>query len=133
MSTNGQIIESALRLVNVIAETESASAEQGAKGLEALNDMLAEWEADGVDLGYVPQDSTTDDFPLEGVDLPIKYNLAVRLADEYGRQLSVRVLRVAETTYKRLVRDVVNAQLQPVTTGHLPMPSWQGDWDVQEG
>jgi len=130
MAANVDIISAALRLIGVLAETETATAEQGAKGLEALNDMLAEWEADGVKLGYPPQDTLGDTFPLESFDLPVKYGLAARLADEYGRDPPPRVQMIAANSYTRLVRDAVSAELLPVDLTHMPLGERNGLYNV---
>ena len=65
MATNLEIIENALREINVISEIDSASAEQGTHGLRKLNEMLAEWqEAKDFDIGWFDQGDTGDTFPL---------------------------------------------------------------------
>ena len=46
MATNNQVIAKALRLIGVLDEIESVSAEQGASGLQAMNDMLMALRAD---------------------------------------------------------------------------------------
>lgn len=64
MTTNIAIITDALRLLGVVAETQTASAEQGDVGLRRLNQMLETWTEEGVELGWFQQSSTVDTAPL---------------------------------------------------------------------
>lgn len=64
MTTNVEIITDALRLLGVVAETQTASAEQGDVGLRRLNQMIEAWTEDGIELGWFAQSSTVDTAPL---------------------------------------------------------------------
>lgn len=55
MATNAAIIADALRLLGVLTETQTLSAEQGADGLVTLNDLLEEWSEHGIEVGYFAQ------------------------------------------------------------------------------
>jgi hypothetical protein len=70
--TNLEIITAALRLLGVIAETETPSAEQGATGLAVLNDMLEDWSGREIEVGQWPQTELDAEFPgesnIEGFD-----------------------------------------------------------------
>lgn len=64
--------------------------------LERLNDMLALWDATGAETGatYPLAEATVLYVPNEFLQ-GIKYNLTVRLADHYGRELSAEIVRNA--------------------------------------
>lgn len=64
MSTNVQVIDDALRLIGVIAETQTSSAEQGANALRKLNQLMETWAVDGIEVGYFAQTSTTATCPI---------------------------------------------------------------------
>src|SRR5690606_18588553 len=63
MTTNIQLIGDALRLINVINEVKTPSAEQGATALRVLNQLMEEWEECGIKVQYYEQTSTSVNFP----------------------------------------------------------------------
>lgn len=99
MATAGDTVTRALRLIQVGASGETPSAEEMADGLAALNDMLHGWAKDGVDLGHITlglaDAHKTHDSWLEG----IRYNLAVRLAGEYGMPVPPYVAQQAARAF----------------------------------
>lgn len=122
--SNVDLIRDSLGLLGVLRETQAPTAEQGKLGLRVLNEMMADWEADGIDLSYVPTDSLADDLSVDdGFIAPIKYSLAHLLAPYYGIQTPAVVLQMAIGYYNRVVRGIVNDQLQPVTLTNLPLGS----------
>jgi hypothetical protein len=62
--TNVDIIESAYKLLGVVGESQSVSAEQGATGLDTLNQLMNAWAVEDIQLGYFTQTSTTDTCPI---------------------------------------------------------------------
>jgi hypothetical protein len=130
--TNIEIIEDAMRAIGVLAETESASANQGALGLRRMNDLLAYWEATGVDLQYPPQSSTTADFPLTvDVVLAVKYNLAAMLCPDYERQVPPIVASLASTSWYTLLRKAASDARVESTLDHLPKgEAWGSGYDI---
>ena len=117
MATNGDFISSSLRLLGVLMETESASAEQGATGLVALNDLMADLSASDIDLGYAPQSDPTANCPISiEYRQSVKYLLAVLLAPIYTRPVGPVVAAFAEAGKNKLLRDAINRNLTPVRT-----------------
>ena len=115
----------ALKLIGVIQETETPSAEQGADAVTALNDMMMSYMEDGIDLGYNPQSSTADSWtPPQGEREAIKYLLAVRLASNYGAVIPEAVALIASQGYQRLLRKAVLTEMKPLK---LPLPFGEGD------
>lgn len=102
MATAGNIVTRALVLAGQIEAGETPVAEEMNDGIDALNEMLFAWVNEGVDLGHstVAQadDLIVHDTSLEGV----RYNLAVRLAGEYGFTLPARVMDRADKTFRAL-------------------------------
>lgn len=80
------IVTAALRLLEVRTAESPVTASESLDGLESLNDMMNEWNVDGIDVGYESLESPSD---LVDVNLgslgAIKSNLAVYIAPEYGR------------------------------------------------
>lgn len=103
-----EMIADALRLVNVIDEVKQPSAEQGVNGLRSMNQLLADWERDGIRLGWHVIASTNETLPLAAEDeRGVKYNLAVEFAGEYGIEPSAKVQAIAEETYARLAKGAL--------------------------
>lgn len=104
MATANDVITRALRMIGVLAAGEAASAEDAADALGALNDMLRDWEADGVSLGFAPLSSVGGALGVPDDALrAIKFNLAVELAPEYSTEPSPTVLNTARDTYRQLL------------------------------
>ena len=103
MATNLDVITAAYRGANIIDERATPSGTQGATGLQLLNDMMSDWEADGVELGYFPQTSVSATIPVEEENLRgIKANLIRAVAADAGFELSSEAIRIAVLTYARL-------------------------------
>lgn len=102
-----QIVTDAFCIIGVIGETETPSAEQGQVGMEVLNDLLADWAADGVDLGYYPQTNLANTAPLQDADVRgVKLCLAGELASRNGIALSPETAALIDSAYAKLVKKV---------------------------
>lgn len=99
MATAQEVVRRSLVLIGAIEAGESASAGEMKDGVAALNEMLFGWAAEGVDLVHntLAQGDTllVDDSFLEG----IRFNLAVRIAPEYGATVPPRVDERAQSTF----------------------------------
>lgn len=113
--TNAQIIGDALLLIGVIAEGQTLSAEQGATGLRALNQMLERWTEDGIELGYFAQDDSTDTCPIPAwAEQGVTSKLAQRLHANYpASQVPPWVMNDAENGYGTLARKCMVESLKP--------------------
>lgn len=125
MSTNLQVITDCLRSLNVIDETETPSAEQGAHCLRQLNQMLATWkDADGVDLGYFEQSNTAATCPVPAwAETGVYGKLALRVAKHFGASVSVETAALADDGYSTILRVIANQKLEGADMSHLPMGS----------
>lgn len=127
MTTNSEVIRDALGLLGVLAESESLSAEQADHGLRVLNDMMADWEIDGIETEYYPQTDVNADFPADDVACA-KYNLAVELAPHYQAPIADAVAVKATMYYQRKVRDAVRDAMLEADTSHISLGTghWSG-------
>jgi hypothetical protein len=99
------MITRAYRLANVINANEVPDAEQGVTGLEALNDMMTQWDGDGIKLGWTVVGGQADTLPLQRQDYrAVRFNLAVELAGEFGIDPLPRVAKIASETYVALAK-----------------------------
>lgn len=132
MTTNIQLIGDALRLINVINEIETPSAEQGATALRVLNQMMEEWEECGIKVQYYAQTSTSVDFPCPAyTESAVTAALAIRLAPFFGASVSPELAAQYDIAYSSLLRKAMNAKLQPVDMSHLPLGEGTRTWDIE--
>lgn len=127
MVTAIEMIADAFRLANIINEIEAPSAEQGVQGLRSLNQMMGQWDRDGIKLGWHVVPELDDPLPLDPQDeRAVKFNLAVELSGEYGLEPMPWVSKNAIDTYAALAkahRFTVESDLshlptaQPFATG----------------
>lgn len=121
MATNLEIINTALREINVIAETQDASAEQGTTCLQKLNEMLEMWREVDIDFGWYEQGTTTDEAPIPlYAQAGVWSNLAVLCASQYGKTVSAELATVADRTYRFLQSKFQREKLKGVDLSNLP-------------
>lgn len=113
-------ITDAYRMGGIIAETATPSAEQGAKAVTRLNDMMASLAEDGIDVGYNPKTNTADtvEFPA-GYVAGLKAMLAVILCSEIGFDVPATTAAIASDGYDKMLRQAVLAQNTPVKMRHI--------------
>lgn len=110
--TNADLIADALRELNVISEIQTPSAEQYAHALRKLNQMMAKWLEDGIDQGFYPQTSPSDDCPImDYAELGVTLGLAIAIASNYGATVSPELGIQAESAYATILRTAMNAAL----------------------
>lgn len=131
MATNLDVITEALRKANIINDRETPSSTQSANGLTLLNDIMSDWEEDGIELGYFPQTSQAAIIPVEDKVLRgIKYNLARGIAGDNGVDLPPETLRIADLTYARLTKATIEEAFS--NFDHMPFGG-RGAFDVTTG
>lgn len=121
MATNSEVIEKSLRLIGILQEGETPSAEQGADGLGTMNDLFMEWDGDGIDIGFYPQTDLTAESPIYADCMQAaNYNLAIAFSGEYRVEPPATVVIIASKGYNRLLRDSINGQMKEAEMDHLP-------------
>ena len=124
MSTNLELINRALRELNVIAENHNASAEQGSQCLTKLNNMLELWKEMGIDFGWYEQTSTAGTAPVpDYAELAVVNNLAIVCASQYGATASAELVAVADRAYSALLSKSIREQLDNADMSHMPSGS----------
>lgn len=110
------IIETAHRLIGVVAQDEPMTADQGDTGLVAFNNMVSAWELDGIVLSPAFTDAAlADNFPLadkfrEGTG----YMLAKRLAPQYTAPQGFDAddfFRKIQASYATITQSTINPAL----------------------
>jgi hypothetical protein len=129
MATNNDLFKTALAALNVISEIETPSAEQGAFCLARLNDMMATWGEDGIDIGYYVQSSPTDTAPIpdwarEGVES----NLAIKIAPRYNATASPELVATAMNSYATILRKAIVENARTANMDHMPLGAGGRRW-----
>lgn len=107
MSTVARVVRSALMQLGVLDAEEAPKAVHMVDAMEAMNQMMARWEANGLSLGWSAVTTPTQDMPVPfEAEEAVIYNLAVRLRPAYNATLHPDVMQLAEMSLSALRRDV---------------------------
>lgn len=126
METVTEVVSGALRLLEVRTAESAITPEEAEDGLVSLNDMMNEWNVDGIDIGYETLDEVEDElFVTLGSLGAIKSNLAIYIAPEYGRIVTPALFDRAKRSKRSLRASIpLNASQYPDS---LPIGSGNED------
>lgn len=103
MATASDLIRRALRILRVIDAQDAMQAEDAQDALDTLNAMLAEWHEAQIGLPDYALPTLTTEMQSDLADREaIAYQLALRLAGEYDKELSPTDMLLAQQTMFRL-------------------------------
>lgn len=108
MTTVASLVRTALLHLRVTPAAQPVKPQDMADGIDALNQMLVRWEADGISLGWHEVSNPSEDLPVpaEAVEA-VGYNLAVKLRARYGVDIDPDVVEFAREGLSRLHGDVM--------------------------
>jgi hypothetical protein len=133
--TNAALIEGALRDIGVIAETQPASPEQGATGIERLNQLMVSQAVAGIEIGYFAQrvaDLTTACPIPPWAERGVRSWLALELLTVYPSTMVSPILQDDERNGIAIIRRVcVLQKLRPLDATILGAPG--GRYDIITG
>lgn len=110
--TNADIIADSLRELTVISEIQSPSAEQYAHALRKMNQVMAKWLEDGIEIGFYPQTLASDTCPIpDYAELGVTLALAIAMASNYGASVSPELGASASSAYATILRTSILARL----------------------
>lgn len=108
--TKRQFVTTAFSEIGLAEYNFDLQPEQLESGLRKLDAMMAQWQANGIKLGYavsvdldLDEDSRVSDFANEAIYL----NLALRLAGEFGKAVSMELKQNAKDAKDALLRSLV--------------------------
>jgi hypothetical protein len=128
-ATNLEIVTFAFLKCNVIDEGSSPSPEQGVVGLTTLNDMLADYAADGIHLGWYPQTNLAVTSPLQSKDVDaVKLGLTAKIAAHYGIDLAPLLLAQITEAKTRLFKRALRQGLADLSDLPRPQGIFTGGW-----
>ena len=98
-----EIVNGALLLLEVRTAEAAVTPQEAEDGLASLNDMMNEWNVDGINVGYETLSNIEDILYVDlGAIGAIKSNLAVYIAPEYGRVVLPSLQKRADRSKKSL-------------------------------
>ena len=123
MATNVSLITDALRLLGVISEVETPSAEQGSHALTRLNRMIEAWREVDIDVGWFEQSSTAASVPVpKWAERGIVSMLAQDLHAFYpSSQLAPWVMDDQRNGFGTIRRKAMLENLRASDMRHMPM------------
>ena len=108
MATVTEIVKGALLLLEIKVAEAAITGAEAEDGRVALNDMMNEWNVNGINVGYETLDNADDELFVDlGAIGAIKANLAVYIAPEYGRSVGEE-LRLRARRSKRSLRGSID-------------------------
>lgn len=134
-ATVNEIIEASLRLLNIIDEEETPSGEQGIKTLHILNDMMADAQSDGIELGWYPiaDADITQEAPLQNADVrAVKLCLAIEAAPHFGVEPLQTMKDLAADAYAKLAKRAIKTFQADLSGLPIADANWMGG-DIQNG
>jgi hypothetical protein len=113
MVTATQIINGAYAELGIIASETAIEASELQFGLEVLNDMLAEWEAGSLQLGFAVVENATDEIRIpRKAHRAVKLNLAIALAPSFSRPVTLDLRESARASKSTLLSSTINLNVQ---------------------
>ena len=137
MTTRAQILSDAFEAIGIADYVFDVTPEEKAAARRRLDAMMAQWEGEGVVLGYVPGDTIADDAELIGTpayaDDAIASSLALRLAPSFGKTPMAEVKRAAKVGYGLCVAKTLTIPRE--VRSQVPIRGagdrrWVGDIDI---
>lgn len=99
-----EVIIDALEMLIVQAEEAPLEQSEANAAIRTLNDMMAQWEAQSIYLGYTFVSDLADEMTVPlGAILGIKCNLALYLAPKYNVEASALLIKNAAESYDVVV------------------------------
>lgn len=124
-TTVGDMIASSMRLAGIIDATETPADADAQAAIRSLNQMMGQWERDGIRLGWMKVCEFEECLPIQEEDeRAVRFNFAIELGVEYGVEALPNVQRIAEDTYAGLTKQYL--QVADLSVEHLPASRVRG-------
>ena len=122
MATARDVVDGALELLGVKAAESAVTAAEAINGLSGLNDMLNEWNLEGLQIGLETIDDLDEElFVDDGAVGPLKANLAIYIAPGYDRTVTPELAQRAKRGKSTLRANVFECPVEYPST--LPVGS----------
>lgn len=126
--TIAELVTRALQLAGVVGMNRAPSAPEMNDGIATMNEMLAAWALDGMDMGLGTLVQTDENLIDDAFVKGIRYNLAVELAGSHGilSELPASVAVEAEAQ-KELIRAALS-DIDNLRCDNALLPSRCTNW-----
>jgi hypothetical protein len=127
-----QVIADALLAINVIRDGETPSAAQQAQAIRRLNQMMALWEGEGRNIGYIPVGTVTDVLTVpDAAILGIVNNLAIHMAPSFGASVPAEIVALAQMGLATI--DKITAKEVIMDMDLQRSAEWPGAFSIDAG
>lgn len=124
MSTMRDIVTGAALRQRVCDAIDDLDANDAARILQMLNDMMGSWKKQGVDIGWTGELGLSGTFPLSDEHIAgVKAMLAVRLSDDYAKVISAQLQIDATSGWNAIQADYLLPDVAAVDYALRNMPS----------
>lgn len=107
MTTAAQIVDGAAEEIYIKTAEIALEAEDAQKIFERMNDMLLEWADIGITPGFKEVFNISDEVIIDRHAVAaVKYNLAIRCASVFKKQVSGALGEMSQSTLERLMASV---------------------------
>lgn len=114
MASARDVIKRSMRRIGVIAAGEDPSADEASDALRELNGMMTNFRREGIDYAHAWLDLTDALTIDDGLCDYVGDILAVRLADEYGRQVTPMIAEAADNARRMLQASFRRIRTAPI-------------------
>ena len=125
MATAAQVIKASLQRILVQASEAELEADEYQDAIFALNNMMLDWDASGLNLGFTEVSSLADDITVPtGALRGIIANLAIEVAPDYNGQITEGLANAASEGLKTIRKIAVGI---PVSKFPCTLPIGSGN------
>ena len=125
MATMRQVVSDAFEEIGVKTAEIALTSDELQSGIRRCNDMLTEWADTGITPGYIEVLNGDDTLNVDRNAIgAIKYNLAIRCAPSYQKQITQSLAMMASSTLQALetsavhIGDVAFPDTLPIGSGN---------------
>jgi len=123
MATALHFVERAFSIIGEKADETDIEASEANDALDIFNDMMAEWELAGANLGFAPVKDLADEVRIpRGAFKAVKYNLGVLIGAEFEIAVSPVIIAIANKSRSRMM-SIYKRPLTVAYPGTLPQGS----------
>lgn len=130
--TNQELITKALQEMAVLEVGSTATTADLATMLEELNNMMADWDIEGVNFNWFPQDTQGDTVPVPDWALGgVISNLAVYASAPMRVPVSNEMFVKSTKGMETILRTIINTRLDNTDMSHLPLGSIRDRYNIE--
>jgi hypothetical protein len=123
MATVNEVISDAFDEIGINISEESLSASDAQRAIRMLNDMMAVWEANGIDLDYTVVSNLSDEVTVvSGALMGVKKALAIYLAPSFKGEITDALVESTKDAM-RAVKNIAITLEQVYPPTSLPIGS----------